>query len=118
MTLVNKERGEMAMTLAGKEFVLRPTYGALAEIEGTLGQGIVPLAERIHRGEYGIVDLAVIVTAALRSRGEPATVEKVGEMILQTGLGPVVGKVMEFLKTALNAGQALGEAQAAETGPG
>jgi len=110
---VNEQRGEVAITLAGKSFVLRPTYGALAEIESTLGCGIVALVRRLERGDFGVVDLAVIVTAGLKAAGEPATQDKVGEMIRQAGFAPVVKATAAFLENALTGGQEPGKNQAA-----
>jgi len=113
----NPHRGEVeiALPVAGqaRTFVLRPSYGALAEIEAALGCGLVALVRRMEREDYGIVDLATIVTAGLRAAGEPASRDKVGEMIREAGFAPVVRAVSRFLENALTGGAPPGEADAA-----
>jgi hypothetical protein len=67
--MINKIRGEAAMHLAGREFRLCLTLGALAEIEAGLGlTDLGALGERLARPSAK--DLLLVLTALLRGGGE------------------------------------------------
>ena len=83
---VNIERGDVPVILDGREFVMRPTYQAMTEIETSTGEKLVPLVWKFQEKQFGISDQVAIVTAGLRAAGEPATPEKIGEMILKSGI--------------------------------
>jgi hypothetical protein len=113
----NPHRGEVEITLKAdggeKTFVLRPTFQALAEIEGRAGTGVVALARKAAAGELGIGEAAAIVAAGLRAAGEPAGHDKVGEMVFRTGLIEVLPAVGAFLVAGLSGGAPPGEDGAA-----
>ena len=111
MTAPNRQRGEVAIALGGRGFVLRPTYQALCAIESALDCGLVALYRRIVSHDFGLREITVIVTEGLIAAGEPATREKVGTMIAEAGLlsPEVVEPVTEFLALALTGGRASGE---------
>lgn len=111
---MNKHRGEVEIMLDGKAYVMRPTFEAMAEIEAKTGHGMLYLATRTAEGDIGITEAAMIITAALRAAGEPATVETVGPMIFRTGLIKVLAPVGEYLTNALTGGEPPGEAVAAD----
>lgn len=100
----NPERGEIDIKLGEYAFVMRPTYGAQAEIEAVTGQKMVPLARSFARGDYGIDDVTAVITAAIRAGGEKdANTKAVGDMVAAAGLASkdVIHPVMEFFKAAL-----------------
>ena len=99
--VANRHRGDVEIALAGRRFLLRPTFAAIAEIEERSGQGLIALARRLAAGDIRIVDVATIVTAGLRAAGEPAKRETVGEMVLETGLGPLAPAIGAFLRAAI-----------------
>ena len=110
----NEHRGEVAITLSGKDYVMRPTFQCLCEIEGKTGVGIFALARRFHASNFGISDAAIIVTAGMKSAGEEgATVQKVGEMIFEQGLDSTAAPITEFLMMALG-GPSKGNAETAD----
>ena len=115
----NPERGEVAITLGGQRFVMRPDFEHLVEMEVRTGVGLVELTRRIASGKYGVRDMAAIVTAGLKGGGEErADFAKVGAMILADGLTSLVDPVNQFLINAITGGKtpsgdASGEAVAA-----
>ena len=46
--MANKHRGEVDITLLGDFWTLRPTFGALAEIEDATGLGLAAVVQRIE----------------------------------------------------------------------
>ncbi len=67
MTPVNMERGEVEITLAGKTYVMRPTFGAMVEIEQTSGEPIYALCRRLLEGNVSVTEVTHVITAGLRS---------------------------------------------------
>ena len=100
--VANRHRGDVEIELAGRRFLLRPTFAAIAEIEERSGQGLIALARRLAAGDIRITDVATIVTAGLRAAGEPAKRETVGEMVLDSGLGALAPAVGAFLRVAIS----------------
>ncbi len=117
--MVNKVRGEVPVTLGGKQFAMRPTFAAMCEIEQATGMGIIGLVRRYRNLEFGFQDTAAIVTAGVRAGGAPeVTIEKVGEMmmeggLIEGGLDTYARPVVQFLALALG-GPTAGEAEATD----
>ncbi|QEX18493.1 hypothetical protein FRZ44_38000 [Hypericibacter terrae] len=104
--IANPERGEVAITLDGRRFVMRPDFEHLVEMEVRTGVGLVELTRRIASGKYGVRDMAAIVTAGLKGAGEErADFAKVGAMILADGLTSLVDPVNQFLINAITGGK-------------
>lgn len=95
---------------------MRPTYQAIMEIEQAAGVGVVPIARRVLANEHGLTEAVAIITAGLRASGEPATPDKVGQMVLDDGLLNLTAPLVEFLTNALSGGEEAepGEAEAEE----
>lgn len=101
----NPLRGEVAITLDGQAFVMRPTFAAIMEIETELG-GVVPLARRAAAGDFGLRDLAVVIRAGLNGAADAdderrVDLDHVGEMIIATGVANVTGPVRDLLTRIL-----------------
>ncbi len=76
---------------------MRPSFKAVCEIERTTGVSVAALAKRFLQGDVKISELAAIVTAGLREAGEPATYEKVGELVFEAGMDNVLLQVLDYL---------------------
>jgi len=99
--MVNRLRGESEITLGGATYRLRPTFAAIMEIEDRLG-GVVPLAVRASRGEFGLKDLAVIVWATLNAvEGQKLELAVVGDLILARGIAETTPIVRDVLTQVL-----------------
>jgi len=118
--MANEERGEVDIILDGGTYVMAPTFQAMAEIEAGSGQKFVPFARGFMLGNIGIVDVAVVITAAIKAGGKPAVLKDVGEMVVRTGLmSPgLLEAVKTFLDNAMSGGVKPKEGAAREGGPG
>ena len=66
----NAWAGEVSLVLDGERHVLKLTLGALAELEGQLGNGdLIDLIERFEAGRYATRDVLALVVAGLRGGG-------------------------------------------------
>lgn len=78
MMVANGARGEIVVTLAGRERRLCLTLGALAEMETALAcEGLATLAERLRA--LSARDLTVVLAALLRGGGEGALADQLAE---------------------------------------
>ena len=99
------EARDVAIELGGKTYVMRPSFKAVCEIEQVTGVGIAALAARLLNGEEKVSEIAAVITAGLREAGEPATFEKVGEMVFEAGIEKVLRPVIRFLTGLMGAGE-------------
>ena len=102
--MANKQRGEMALNLGPKKYVLRPSFQLLCEIEEALGVGLITFARRLMAGEFGVREIATVFAVAVRDQDGPDT-EETGKLIVQDGVAQYVGTLTEFLTTALSGNQ-------------
>ena len=105
----NPKCGEVEIELDGRSFTMRPSFRALMEIEAATGTNIMTLVRRFAAKSFGIGDVAAIVTAGLKAAGEPASRDKVGELVFKTGLLKVATPAGEFLWNALGTGRDVAE---------
>jgi len=80
---VNALRGEAALTIAGREHVLRPTFAALVAAEEELGP-LFALVERAGAGQLRLAEVAALFWHCLATRDVPR--EAVGDAVLAMGL--------------------------------
>ncbi|MBO9499861.1 MAG: gene transfer agent family protein [Novosphingobium sp.] len=80
----NALRGEAALSVAGRERVLRPTFAALVAAEDELGP-LFALVERAGAGQLRLAELAALFWHCLGEREELSR-EQIGEAVLATGL--------------------------------
>ncbi len=96
--MTNHQPGDVEVRLAGRTFILRPSYKACIEIEKATGMGVMALARRVSAQQHGLNDAAVIITAGMKAAGyEGASVAKVAEMIFEAGLASVYDVLDAFL---------------------
>ena len=69
--MANPHRGEIEAELDGRRFTLCLTLGALAELEGALGErDLLALAERFEKGRIASRDAIRIIGAGYWRRGK------------------------------------------------
>jgi hypothetical protein len=105
--MVNRERSEVTIVLGGKEYCLRPTFQALAEIEARAGVGLIKLMRRFVDHEFGLKDVLAVLGPAIEAGGVKPPVD-LGDRIVETGIANFFGPVSEFLALALG-GAATGD---------
>lgn len=80
---MNALRGEAALTIAGRERLLRPTFAALVAAEDELGP-LFALVERAGAGQLKLAEVAALFWHCLAERDVAR--EAVGEAVLEVGL--------------------------------
>ncbi|MFN8828650.1 MAG: GTA-gp10 family protein [Labrys sp. (in: a-proteobacteria)] len=94
--MANRHRGDVAVRLAGRDWTLRLTLGALAEIEAGLdATSLVDLGARFAQG-LRARDLIVIFAAAARGGGAEVDDREVAGMVTAGDL-PVLAEAIARL---------------------
>lgn len=114
--MANPHRGEVAVTLGDREYVMRPTFEAMAQIEEELGAGLVAIASRLHSGQYGARDVAAVLIAGIKAERGRMRRDTVQNAIVAQGVLAFAVPVATFLGNCLTGGAEPGEATAAESG--
>lgn len=109
----NKHRGEVSITLGGKEYTLRPSFEAIADIEERTGRGTVALTRLAASGDIGVGRAAIILHALMTAGGHKVDLKDVGSMILEAGIVSVLPAIMVVLGNVLAGGTEPGESAAA-----
>jgi tail tube GTA-gp10-like protein len=80
----NSVRGEASLPIAGRPFLLRPSFAALVAAEEELGS-LFALVERAGDGRLRLSELAALFWHCLAAR-DGLTREQVGEAVVEQGL--------------------------------
>ncbi len=100
--MANKHRGEVDITLLGESWTLRPTFGALAEIEDATGLGLAAVVQRFASGAFGIADVAIVLREGMRAvRDDAPDLEAIKPAIIEEGFGKYALAAGEFLSNAV-----------------
>lgn len=95
----NPLRGEAALVVAGRERLLRPSFGALVAAEEELGP-LFALVERAGEGRLRLAEMAALFWHCLAERGDVSR-EDVGEAVITAGLAGCAGPLRVLLKQIL-----------------
>jgi tail tube GTA-gp10-like protein len=68
--MANKYRGEVDIHLAGNKYLMRPTLGALCEIEDALGKSIITLLDQFSSKGLTLNEQAHIIVEGVKATGE------------------------------------------------
>lgn len=93
---MNPYRDEFALTLSGKTFRLRPTFEALAEMEGETGVELLALATRLSGGKVSLKLASAVIAAGIRGAGGSVP-RDLGELALKEGIVSVLQQLSCWL---------------------
>lgn len=103
----NPLRGEVALVIDGKRYVMRLTLGALAALEARLeSQSLMALAERFETGQISATDLTALLTAGLLGGGHSVTEAELASAEIEGG---AVGALHAGMALLARAFQPLGD---------
>lgn len=122
----SEERGELALTLEGAEYVLRPSYEAIDAFEGKTGKGLLELAQLALSGKLRAGELAQVAAECIRAWGRATdqasmaavNARRIAELIVESegGMAGAMGILSAMLSMAATGGYtAQGEMKAGAT---
>ena len=120
----NGKRGEVSLTLDGKDYVLRPSFEAILEIEDATGKGLVEIVRAALQQRLTISEIGTVTAALMRAWGrevddlgaKAASADKVARLIFEcdNGAAAVQAAIAQLLTIAAGGGvTASGEVKAA-----
>jgi len=101
MLVSNKYRGEFVITI-DKEYLLRPTFNAICEIESKANCGLFELIQRFKNKEFKTVDILAVIWGGLVGANSDITFAELTEKIIEQGIVEFVKPATEFLILAIN----------------
>lgn len=121
--MANKTRGEIALTLEGVEYTLRPSYEAIQAFEDQTGKGIIELGRAALEGKLSVREAAIVATECIKAWGRATenasaahvNAEKVGQLMFEAedGVAGAMAAVATILALAATGGYtAKGEVKA------
>lgn len=88
MSRANPYRGEAKLEVGGETLVLRPSFSALVAAEEELGS-LFELVEQAAEGKLGLGRIAALFDHLSKPRPEAITRARIGEAIVERGLGGI-----------------------------
>jgi hypothetical protein len=117
-TTANPERGEHAITLAGKTYVLRPSFTAVRAIEAETGKSLITLSRLGNLGDLSLDQVGIVASHLIRAGAtdeldKMVSAERIAELAYEEGLPHVMARLTLLLVDAATGGRtATGEAKA------
>jgi hypothetical protein len=94
--MANPRKGEVALPVGGRDFTLRLSVNALAEVEGLLDKGVNEIIQSLDR----VTTLRALLWAGLRQHHPDVSLFDAGDLIGEAGADIVGEKIGEALKAA------------------
>ena len=98
MSMTNSLRGQIALCLGGKTYVLKPTFEAFCDIEDAVQANLFQIGQRLERVEISARELVAFAQACLVHSGHDISLERVAEMIAAEGLHTTIETLLEFCR--------------------
>ena len=116
--MANAARGEVVLKLGGERYVLRPSFGAICEIEAALGASLFAFGRKLERAEIGAAELldfarACLAHACVAPAGRVPERERLGELIVAEGALEVIAALAKFCQAYAFGGEGEKKAGAA-----
>lgn len=84
--MANRELGEVNVTISGREFTLRPSFEAIAELEDRLDMGIFKVARHLGASDVRAKFIVAALWAGIKGHGTPPlTYEQFGTLCMKEG---------------------------------
>jgi len=96
--MANLARGEVTLRLGDETYVLCPTFGAVCEIEDTVGYSLYVIGRRLESAEITARDLVAFAHACITGAGYSVEDDRLGAMIVESGTHPVIAVLLAYCR--------------------
>jgi hypothetical protein len=96
--MANHHRGEVHLTLNGRDMPMRLTLQSLAEIEAAFGGGLEEIGTRFAAGKPRSADLIILLGAALRGGGATLSDREIAAELPAERIGEVAERLACLLE--------------------
>jgi len=98
VSVANRARGEVILRLGDDTYVLRPTFGAVCEIEDAIGSSLYEIGRRLEGAEITARDLVAFAHACVTSAGYTVERDRLGSMIVDGGVHITVAVLLAYCR--------------------
>jgi hypothetical protein len=100
--MVNKNRGEVAIKIANKKYIMRPTFHALCSIENEINKSIIDVLLQFSESKPKLLDIQAIIYHGIVAYGNSdVNRDDLGADIYESGIVNIMPAVLEFLEISL-----------------
>jgi hypothetical protein len=101
--MANKNRGEVSVKLAGKTYILRPSFQAICSIESEVGKSILDILINLPKEKITLSEMESIIKHGITAYGKNAQIDQsdIGELIYGEGIINILPSLIEFLELAI-----------------
>lgn len=105
--MANEAVGEKNVTLGGRQFLLRPSFRAIVEIENKTGKSVLELFNAFKGQRVSASETVAILSATIKAGGgsDIPSDDDLGDLIFSEGILNVQAIAVEVLLSALVKGQ-------------
>lgn len=96
--MVNRARGDVTLRLGDKIYVLRPTFGAVCEIEDAIGLNLYEIGRRLEGAEITARDLVAFAHACVTNAGHAVDRDRLGAMIVDGGVHTTIAALLTYCR--------------------
>lgn len=100
--MTNPMKGEIQLSLGGKDYKARLTIDAIMQIEASVGCGILKLAQRMADADVRVTDIISVLTPALRGGGNNFQPKDVTKIVEESGLIDATQAVATLLTQSIS----------------
>ncbi len=98
----NKERGEVVITLDGKEYKLCPYWEIVYEIDESIESGLYSMMyDMTMKNKMKLHDIATVIYICLKGEKDAPSLKYICEAILDQGITSFMGPMTTFMQNAL-----------------
>lgn len=102
----NSDRNEVLLPVRGVPRVMRATWKAMQAIETELGVALVPLLDKLEKGEFGFREVSTVLFHGLEANQDHRmSREDIGELIQEEGLTTFSPYAVMLLAVAFHGGK-------------
>ena len=99
--MTNPMKGQIKLTLAGKDYNARLTIDSIIQIEQAVNCGIIKLANKMSEGDIAVGDILNILLPALRGGGNDFQMKDVTKIVQDAGIVETTTAVATLLTSTL-----------------
>lgn len=112
--MANPARKEVELELAGRTYVVRPTFRKMSEIETRFGAGI-PLLNKMSACQLSVAEIAALVSIMIRDQPGAPALKELNDIVFDAGALSLLGPIGEFINNGLKTDE-VAPKQDADTG--
>jgi len=98
--MANPARKEVELELAGRTYIVRPTFKKMSEIEVRFGAG-VPLLNKMMACQLSVAEIVALVSIMIRDQPGAPALKDLNDIVFEAGALSLLGPISDFINNGL-----------------